>query len=1016
MKSNGKCRVALVLTCTLIMGAAAEGHDAWPSNFQWISPRVLTNYSQVKFSWRFHLSPSCDSSCRYTVDIYFSEDKTLSGGDHRFYSGSISVSAGVTGFNESTQIAPGSSGWSSLPESGTYYVFLQIRPGWDAPSDTNPYNDKVMAASSVQVINDTPEKPLPSKAVAPSPRNGALEQPLTVVLSWSDGGGASSYDVYFGTDPSPDGGEFSANQAGTTYDLGDLAYSTTYYWRIDAKNAQGTTKGDVWNFTTMDPVPENTIIYVDAAAVGSNDGSSWTDAYNHLQDALAEASVTPGHVDIHVAQGVYAPDSSSAISPGVSNRAATFQLISNVSLRGGYAGFGEPDPSVRDVVAYETILTGDLSGNDMVVNDLQGPGNESPRSENSYHVVTCIGTDQTALLDGFTITAGQADSLVVSGTPPHRGRGGGMYNEESSPTLINCTFSANYAKDGGGMYNCRSYPILTNCTFVANRADGNGGGMCSEKSGPTLTNCTFSMNAGMSLGDGGGMYNGPGCSPILVNCILWYNTPNQVSPSLDCVVAYSDIQGGWPGEGNIDSEPLFVDLGHWAHLNDPNVVVEPNDPLAVWTHGDYHLKSLAGRWDPAAQAWMRDDVASPCIDAGDPRSNGAGEPEPNGRRINMGAYGGTAQASCSHLRVGVYRLWSAAYGRHFYTVDLPEKESVLKDLGGAWQDEGVAYYAFTSAYEPNVVPVYRFYSGSLNSHFYTISESERDYLIDDCHHTWTYEGIVFYVFQGDQARDASPVYRFWSPLHGTHFYTFSETEKDFVVATYPPSIWTYEGIAWYAFADKSTNYSAVDYFPLHVGDLWQYETSVTEEGGYPQVEYTYMHVAGEEEMFNDRPCYRVMSDIGSVGDEGCYFSVTAEGISLVGVSDPNSEEEERSLALRFIPPILLLKSSFCAGDTWSTTSEQTVEVDGVVESVLPVEYAYTVSASAPVTAPVGVFEDCIRVVEHVDTGEGAMAERQLWFARGVGVVKEEHHGPDGSWSNQLQYYSVDGATGGIEVE
>jgi hypothetical protein len=114
-------------------------------------------------------------------------------------------------------------------------------------------------------------------------------------------------------------------------------------------------------------------------------------------------------------------------------------------------------------------------------------------------------------------------------------------------------------------------------------------------------------------------------------------------------VDYSDIQGGWPGEGNIDSDPCFADPGHWADANDPNVAVEPNDPNAVWVDGDYHLKSQAGRWDPNSGTWVQDDVTSPCIDTGDPNSPIGHEPFPNGGIINMGAYGGTAQASKSYF-------------------------------------------------------------------------------------------------------------------------------------------------------------------------------------------------------------------------------------------------------------------------------------------------------------------------------------------------------------------------------
>ena len=114
-------------------------------------------------------------------------------------------------------------------------------------------------------------------------------------------------------------------------------------------------------------------------------------------------------------------------------------------------------------------------------------------------------------------------------------------------------------------------------------------------------------------------------------------------------VTYSNIRGGWEGEGNIDVDPLFANPGYWADADDPNIVVEPNDPNAVWIDGDYHLKSQAGRWNPVSKSWVQDDVTSPCIDAGDPNSPIGHEPFPNGGIINMGAYGGTAEASKSYF-------------------------------------------------------------------------------------------------------------------------------------------------------------------------------------------------------------------------------------------------------------------------------------------------------------------------------------------------------------------------------
>ncbi|MHC4582300.1 MAG: LamG domain-containing protein, partial [Planctomycetota bacterium] len=121
---------------------------------------------------------------------------------------------------------------------------------------------------------------------------------------------------------------------------------------------------------------------------------------------------------------------------------------------------------------------------------------------------------------------------------------------------------------------------------------------------------------------------------------------------------YSNVGGGlsevyiagstlnW-GAGNIDTYPLFAEPGYCADVNDPNIVVEPDDPNAMWIDGDYHLKSEVGRWDAHNERWIMDDVTSPCIDRGDPHSPVGGEPDPNGGRINMGAYGGTLEASMS---------------------------------------------------------------------------------------------------------------------------------------------------------------------------------------------------------------------------------------------------------------------------------------------------------------------------------------------------------------------------------
>jgi len=202
-------------------------------------------------------------------------------------------------------------------------------------------------------------------------------------------------------------------------------------------------------------ISEPGIIYVDADASGANDGSSWADAYNYLQDALVYASSNPEVNEVWVAAGIYTPDKNSNNPGGSGDRTETFQLIKGVGLYGGYAGFGASESNERDVEAYETILSGDLNGDN-------GPSFAN-YDENSYYVVTGSGTDETAVLDGFIITGGNAQ-----GTKFHQRNGRGMYVYKGSAlTVRNCRFIGNIAGEGGSLY-IGGMVMLTNCTFSDN--------------------------------------------------------------------------------------------------------------------------------------------------------------------------------------------------------------------------------------------------------------------------------------------------------------------------------------------------------------------------------------------------------------------------------------------------------------------------------------------------------------------------------------------------------------------
>ena len=171
-------------------------------------------------------------------------------------------------------------------------------------------------------------------------------------------------------------------------------------------------------------------------------------------------------------------------------------------------------------------------------------------------VVTAISVDSAATLDGFTITNGLGDF------------GGGMYNNNASPTVTNCTFAENWSNyDGGGMQNGSSSPIVTNCTFAGNTANYHGGGMYNfDNSSPTVTNCTFSGN--ISSDNGGGMYNQYSSSPTVTNCTFSANTAdygggmsntNDSSPTVtNCTFAENSANYDGGGMQNGSSSPIVT--------------------------------------------------------------------------------------------------------------------------------------------------------------------------------------------------------------------------------------------------------------------------------------------------------------------------------------------------------------------------------------------------------------------------------------------------------------------------
>jgi hypothetical protein len=345
--------------------------------------------------------------------------------------------------------------------------------------------------------------------------------------------------------------------------------------------------------------------YVDGDANGADNGSSWEDAFKYLQDAPAAAIYGD---QIRVAEGTFRPDESRAHPDGTGERTATFQLKNGVIIRGGYAGAGAPDPNARAFSLYETVLSGDLNGND-------GPGFAN-NADNSYHVVSANSVGQQTALEGLTITAGNANVRRFYD------RGGGIYNLNASPTVLNCRLAGNWAWAGAGAANVGGKAAFINCSFNGNAASG-GGGLFNKSSAVSLINCIF---VGNSAAGGGGLSSSGQTTPTVTNCIFRANRntssgmmdePDQifatsVSVNYCCVQGWT---GGLAGVGNTGQDPCFVEPGFW-------------DSNALWHEGDYHLPP-----------------DSPCVDAGDPcYTGGPDETDLDGRPrvingcVDMGAY------------------------------------------------------------------------------------------------------------------------------------------------------------------------------------------------------------------------------------------------------------------------------------------------------------------------------------------------------------------------------------------
>ncbi|MCP3903870.1 MAG: right-handed parallel beta-helix repeat-containing protein, partial [Planctomycetes bacterium] len=292
---------------------------------------------------------------------------------------------------------------------------------------------------------------------------------------------------------------------------------------------------DTVSLIMLPPTPR---LYVDDDAAPSGFGTTWTNPLNDLQEALAAAEALGDLVtEIWVAEGTYVP---SQQTDPEQPRSATFRLVDGVRLVGGFAG-NETDASQRDIAAHPTVLSGDLNGDD-------GPAFTNI-DDNSYHVVFADTLAQPAILDGLVFTPGHAETTFS--VPSNRG--GGLYLEDVTATVRDCTFVENSSYDpgagvsvedgdytiieclftgntsGGGMSALRGFTSVTGCTFELN--DGNGPCCGTFRAGglvlagdAVVTDCHFAHNDASS---GGGMSVGAASTVLIDDCTFTNNTANH---------------------------------------------------------------------------------------------------------------------------------------------------------------------------------------------------------------------------------------------------------------------------------------------------------------------------------------------------------------------------------------------------------------------------------------------------------------------------------------------------------
>lgn len=399
--------------------------------------------------------------------------------------------------------------------------------------------------------------------------------------------------------------------------------------------------------------------YVNAAATGLNNGSSWANAYTSLQKAIQNSCADT----IRVAKGTY--------KPAAFSRDSTFNVNRKLVLWGGYPDNGDPADALRDPVANPTILSGDI-------------GIAGDSTDNSYVVMRINNDDTLVIIDGLTFTRGNGNNNIYNSE-----RGAGINASNNRNLLIsNCIFEKNYASNGSALYTSGKIIIdrclfrqnnsiwgtyfvegnnalMKNSVFLDNRAQIGGGIFCNTNASfenvalygnkanwaagaylngnpaAKFTNCNFIRNDASNKLVGVGLYNyndftGSPARPVIRNCIFYENKFNGTIATN----AYSDwvwangSNGSYTDPLDIKYSALFTAiLSETSNIHSGGILFrDVNNPAGP-----------DGRWFTADDG-LQNDRCSLGINNGDNASAAGivtditGSPRIKNTVVDMGAY------------------------------------------------------------------------------------------------------------------------------------------------------------------------------------------------------------------------------------------------------------------------------------------------------------------------------------------------------------------------------------------